>query len=133
MATAARSRTPGQLFALTFGLLYLVIGIAGFFVETDFLTENGAKLLLFPVNGLHNVVHIALGVVWLGGSGSASAARGVNLLLGVVLLLVALLGFLGMLDFLSIRTAGSPDNFLHLVSGALALYFGATAARVATR
>ena len=134
MATRASTRTPGQLFALVFGVVYLLIGIAGFFVESDFTTENGAKLLVFPVNGLHNVVHIAVGLLWIGGSSSASTAKSVNTLIGVVYLLTALLGFLGMLKFLSIAKGfGGADNWLHLVSGALALYFGTAGAGVRSR
>lgn len=68
-----------------------------------------------------------LGVGWLASSRTAAAAKGVNTLFGVVLLLVALLGFTGIdlvHTLLNITESTDPDNFLHLVTGGLALYFG---------
>lgn len=131
MATVERTgmaaRTPGQTFALVFGVVYLLIGVAGFFVTgfDDFAAKSyGEKLLLFPVNPLHNIVHIVVGAMWIGGSRTPAGAKSVNLLIGVVYTLVAILGFAGVLNFLAIKDAGSTDNWLHLVSGLLSLGFG---------
>ena len=52
-----------------------------------------------------------------------------------MLLLVAVLGFLGlgfMETLLNIRGSGDPDNFLHLVTGTIALYFGTAGDRATT-
>ncbi|MGH2757357.1 MAG: DUF4383 domain-containing protein [Actinomycetota bacterium] len=135
MATAG-TKTAGQTFAMVFGLVYLLVGIAGFFVATEFTggsTED--KLILFPVNHLHNIVHIAIGAILLAGSRTAAQAKTMNMLVGAVLVLVAILGFLGldfMKDLLNIHGSGSADNWLHLATGALALYFGTTGATVST-
>ncbi|MDQ3878775.1 MAG: DUF4383 domain-containing protein, partial [Actinomycetota bacterium] len=89
------------------------------------------KLILFPVNYLHNVVHIAIGALWLIGSRTQASAKTVNTLIGAVYLLVALLGFTGvdvMHTLLNIHSSGDADNFLHLASGAAALYFGTAGA-----
>lgn len=127
MATAA-SRTPGQTFALVFGVVYLLVGIAGFFVASEFTGgSTDDKLILFPVNHLHNIVHIAIGGLLIAGARTAAGAKSANTLVGAMLLLVALLGFLGldfMHDLLNIHGSGSADNWLHLATGALALYFG---------
>lgn len=132
MATAGTARTPGQTFALVFGAVYLLVGILGFFVADSFTGgDESDKLILFPVNHLHNLVHLAIGALWLMGSRTAAAAKQMNMLIGVVYVLVAVLGFLGlgfMADLLNINSAGSADNFLHLASGALALYFGTAGA-----
>ena len=131
MATAARTRTPAQTFALVFGAVYLLIGVAGFVVTgfDNFAGETyGEKLILFPVNPLHNIVHIGVGALWLGAAGKHASAKNVNVLIGVVYGLVAILGFAGLLKFLAIENAASADNFLHLVSSALALYFGTAGA-----
>jgi hypothetical protein len=127
-------RTTAQKFALTFGVVYVLIGLLGF-VVTGFDNFAGKtfedELLVFPVNPLHNVVHIALGAIWLGGAGRPDLARQVNVLMGVALGLVTILGALGVLEFLAIDSFGSPDNFLHLVSAALSLYFGTAGAEAA--
>ncbi len=127
---AGSARTPGQLFALVFGAVYLIVGIAGFFVTTQFFGETGEELILFEVNGFHNVVHILVGALWLGGSRTPSSAKSVNLLIGVVYLAFAVLGFFGALDELISHNAS--DAILHLVSGGLSLYFGTAGSGVRT-
>jgi hypothetical protein len=134
MATRAGNKTPAQLFALAFGVVYLAVGIVGIFVTKGFgnfaheHTANYDKtLLIFHLNPLHNIVHIVLGLVWIGAAGRHSAAAGVNTLFGVVLLLVFVLGLFD-LHFLAIDGAGDPDNYLHLATGLLAVYFGTAGA-----
>ena len=129
---ASANRTPGQLYALVIGAVYLLVGIVGFFVASEF-TEGSSddKLIIFRLNHLHNLVHIVLGVGWLVGSRAAAAAKSVNTLFGVVLLLVAILGFTGidlMHTLLNITESTDPDNFLHLVTGGIALFFGTVGA-----
>ncbi|HEX2241564.1 MAG TPA: DUF4383 domain-containing protein [Actinomycetota bacterium] len=135
MATA-ETRTPGQTFAMVFGVVYLIVGVAGFFVAEEFTGGSpDDKLILFPVNHLHNIVHLAVGALFLYGSRTAAQAKTINTLIGVVYLLTALLGFTGielMADLLNIHSSGDADNFLHLVSGALALYFGTAGGGAAT-
>jgi uncharacterized protein DUF4383 len=130
MARAA-TRTPAQLFALVFGAIYLLVGILGFVVTgfDDFASEvYGEELIFFPVNPLHNLVHLATGALWLGASSNHSSAKSVNLLIGVVYTLVAVLGFAGVLKFLAIEGAGSADNWLHVATAVLAIYFGTAGA-----
>lgn len=129
MATSTGTRSNAQLFALIIGVVYLAVGVVGFFVTGfgNFAGEVGDKLIIFHINGLHNVVHILLGVVWIGASGSHSAAKGINTLFGAVLLLVFVLGLFD-LKFLAIHNAGDPDNYLHLVTGLLSVYFGTAGA-----
>lgn len=129
---ASATRTPGQMYALVIGAVYLLVGVAGFFFASEF-TEGSAddKLIVFRLNHLHNLVHLGLGVGWLAASRTAAAAKSINLLYGVVLLLVAVLGFTGidlMHTLLNIAESTDPDNFLHLVTGGLALYFGTAGA-----
>lgn len=130
MATAAGNRTPAQLFALVFGAVYLLVGILGFFLTGfgDWTDKTGETLIIFPVNGLHNVVHVLLGIIWIGAAGRHETAKSVNMAFGVVLALVAVLGFAGVLEFLAIKDASSPDNFLHLVTAVLSIYFGSAGA-----
>ena len=130
MTTTVSTRTNAQWFALVFGAVYLIVGIAGFFVTgfDGFTAETyDEKLIIFPVNPLHNVVHVVLGLGWLGAASSPSAARAVNTLYGIILILVGVLGMLKVLQFLAIEDAASADNYLHLGSGILSLAFGTVA------
>jgi len=132
MATRTGSaKSPAQMFALVFGVVYLLVGILGFILAPD----EGDKLFgVFQVNLLHNIVHLAVGALFLAGSAAHGRAKQVNMLVGVVYGLVALLGFANILveDLLD---ANAADDFLHLASAVLALYFataGAEGGRPAT-
>jgi hypothetical protein len=115
MATAGTAKTPAQTFALVFGAVYVLVGILGFFMDPI--------LGIFEVNTLHNVAHLAVGGLFLMGSRTHPMAKQVCLIIGVVYGLLAILGFLGVLvgDLLDANTA---DDFLHLGTAAIALYFG---------
>jgi len=136
MARAVGAKTPAQIFALAFGAVYLIVGIIGFAV-TGFDNFAGKtyddQLIIFPVNPLHNVVHILLGAVWIGAAGNHSNAKSINVVFGIVLALVAILGLAGILEFLAIEDAGSADNYLHLATAALAIYFGTAGSQMAAR
>ena len=121
-----RFRTPVQIFSLVFGIVYVLAGLAGFLVTgfRGFAESAGQTLIVFGLNPLHNIVHILIGAAWIVASRSESSSRNVSLALGFALGLVAVLGFIGALRFLAIESLADPDNFLHLVTAALALYFG---------
>jgi hypothetical protein len=129
-ATGLRAWTPAQRFAAVFGVVYLLVGLAGFALTgvTDFSEHNHATLLIFAVNPLHNIVHLVLGVVWLAAAARHSTARVADIALGVVLGLVTVLGFVGVTDMLGMSGFADPDNFLHLATATLSLYFGSVAA-----
>lgn len=139
MATAAGTnrgvrggKTPAQTFALVFGIVYLAIGILGFAVTgfDNFFGETfDQKLILFPVNPAHNIVHILIGAAWLAGSRRHDSAKMVNTVIGVAYLAFFLLGLLGALKWLAIESGfETADQYLHLISGALSLYFGTAGA-----
>ena len=129
-AAGVRAWTPAQRFAAVFGLVYLVVAVAGFALTgvSDFAGHHHHTLLIFAVNPLHNVVHLVLAVVWLAAVPRHRTARLANLALGVVLGLVTVLGFVGVTDMLGMSGFADPDNFLHLATATLALYFGSVAA-----
>src|ERR1700712_1134852 len=128
--TGLRAWTPAQRFAAAFGVVYLVVGLAGFALTgvSDFAGHHHHTLLIFAVNPLHNVIHLVLGVAWLAAAPRHRTARLADLAIGVVLGLVTVLGFVGVTDMLGMSGFADPDNFLHLATATLALYFGSVAA-----
>lgn len=109
------------MYALVFGAVLLVLGVAGFFWETSFAVGTSAGveqdflLDAFAVNGWHNLVHLLTGVLGLVAATNYAYARAYALGLGVVYALVALLGFVAasednLFGLLAINTA---DNLLH--------------------
>lgn len=128
--SGVRAWTPAQRFAAVFGVVYLLVAVAGFVLTgfSDFAGEDHHTLLIFAVNPLHNVIHLALAVGWLAAAPRHRTACAANLGIGVVLGLVTVLGFLGGLGMLGMAGLADPDNFLHLATATLALYFGSVAA-----
>jgi uncharacterized protein DUF4383 len=119
------TRTPGQLFALAFGAVYVLIGILGFITP---LVPGGKLLGIFGINPLHNIIHLAIGALFVLGSTSAAMAKTINLIVGVVYLLVGVLGLFSVVVPGLIANNG-PDTALHLATGALAVYFGTAGAK----
>jgi len=123
-------RSPAQLYALVFGVVLVAAGILGFFYEASFSSgddaERDAVLGILDVNGWHNVVHIASGVVGLAVVGSYSNARMYALGFGAIYVVVAILGFIygngdEIFDIIPVNT---EDNVLHALIGISGLAAG---------
>ena len=128
---AAAARTPAQTFALVFGVAYLAVGILGFAVtgfDRFFAESYEEKLLIFSLNPAHNVVHVLIGAAWLVASRAHATAKTANVAIGAAYLLVFVVGIFGALRWLAIDDGLVPDQWLHLVSGALSVYFGTAGA-----
>jgi vacuolar-type H+-ATPase subunit I/STV1 len=125
---------PVQRFAQVFGAVYLLVGLLGFTFTGfgGFAATSDDKLLLFGVNPLHNIVHLAVGALWLASSRSEASARAVSILIGAVYLVVGVLGlFINGSSDLNILNINQPDNALHFASAALGLYCGLAGRRPA--
>ena len=73
--TGRLTDSPNRLVAAVLGVVYLLIGVLGFIVTgfEDFAsTDTNETLLGFELNGLHNVVHLAIGAVLLAASRAVS-------------------------------------------------------------
>jgi hypothetical protein len=129
-------RTRAEQYALIVGLTLVVAGIMGFFWEPKFTDDKSVRdgvLGILDVNGWHNVVHLATGLLGLAAfAAGAAACRQYAYGLGVVYIAVAIWGFIiGDGDsILSIIPVNTEDNFLHLLIGLVGL--GAGAASTAT-
>jgi hypothetical protein len=123
-----------RTFALTFGIVFLVVGVAGFIPGLvqplheghPEVMGNGRLLLgLFPINELHNAVHILFGIWGLAASrstgGAVLYARSVAIIYG--LLMVA--GFIPTLNTLfGLVPLYQNDIWLHALLALVAAYFG---------
>lgn len=115
-------RSLNQTLALTFGAVYALVGVIGFFVSSadGFAGDDGGKLLgIFGVNGLHNIVHLLIGVALVLASRTHAAARSTNLTIGAVYILLAVLGPFINDTALDIVALNGPDHVLHALSGVL--------------
>jgi glucose uptake protein GlcU len=114
-------RTLNQALALAFGAVYALVGVLGFFVSSnvDFAGKNGASLLGFDVNGLHNIVHLLIGVALIAAARTHASAKATNLTIGAVYVLLAVLGPFINNTAVDIIGLNGPDHFLHLASGVL--------------
>src|SRR4051812_35795020 len=120
-----RTWTPAQRFALIFGAVYVVVGLAGFAVTGlhDFTGMHHDKLVIFSVNPAHNVIHLALGLAWLAAAPHHRAAKAVNLIIGVVLALVGVRGLSGGITIWGLWGRAARDNSLPRATAPRALYF----------
>jgi hypothetical protein len=114
-------RTLNQTLAMAFGAVYALVGLLGFAVsgDVDFAGQDGASLLGFDVNGLHNIVHLLIGVVLLAASRTHAVAKSVNLTIGAVYVLLAVLGPFINDTAADIIGLNGADHLLHLLSGVL--------------
>jgi len=118
------------MFALAFGVVYLVVGLVGFAITgfDNFASQTDEKLLIFAINPLHNVAHIGVGALLLIGSSRHETAKSMNLMVGIVYLLLGILSLAGGVIVEDILNNNSADTFLHLATAALAIYFGTAGA-----
>ena len=93
-----------RAFAYIFGVVFLLVGIAGFIPaltpahsHPDVSMEAflGLELGLFPVNLLHNLVHLLFGLWALIAASSISASRVYFRSVAVIYALLAVLGLIG--------------------------------------
>ena len=118
-----------QRIATIFGVVFLLVGALGFTATGMHMGMNmdaaSAPLLLglFPVNALHNIVHIVFGVwgIWAGRAAGRAVAYALGS--GAVYMLLAILGMLTP-TLLGIVPIGGYDVVLHLVLAVVLAGFG---------
>ena len=109
--------------AMLVGWVLLVVGVLGF--VPGITTTDGLLLGIFQVNGLHNIVHIATGLValYLASKGEEGSQMFFKVF-GVIYAIVAVLGFFSEGPILGLIAHNTADTWLHIVIAVVALYLG---------
>lgn len=121
--------TTVQKIALALGVGLLLAAVAGFLTTGGMQMqpanpETAPKALgLFPVNLLHNIVHLVFGLWGLVASRGFDAAKVFARVTGTVYAILVPLGFIAPNGFGMIPIGGT-DPWLHLVLAAPLFYFG---------
>lgn len=148
-SNAATGRTGSgstwtQKGALVFGVVFLIVGIAGFIpgLTMDMGTMSAAGdgsmahlLGIFQVSVLHNIVHLLFGIVGLVAARSARGARLYLLVGGIVYAVLFVYGLFtanmtSAANFVPLNTA---DNALHAVLAVAMIVLGVVLPRVGAR
>lgn len=121
-------RSPAQTYALVIGAALTVAGIVGFLYSSSF-GEPGhtdAVLGVLDVNGWHNLVHLATGLLGLAVARSYFGARRYAIGFGVIYALVAIWGLVigDGHSILGIIPINSEDNVLHALIAVAGLAAG---------
>lgn len=110
-----------QRVAQVFGWIFVVIAVVGFVVTGTSMDPDPAtapRLLgLFPVNVLHNLVHLGFGAWGIVAARSFPAARTYARVAGGIYLVLAVLGFIIPTTF-GLIPIGGHDIWLHALIGA---------------
>ena len=127
-ASFAGDKTPAQIYAYAVGAVLLLVGLIGFAADSAFDTGqgiDGGKLLgIFEVNGIHNLVHLASGLLLLAVAPKRATARAGVIAFGLVYGLVTLIGLIDGEDVLGLIPVNPADNVLHIALTAAALVAG---------
>jgi hypothetical protein len=123
-----------QKFARIYGITFLVVGAGGFIPgltpphdHPDLIVDaaSGLELGLFPVNVLHNIVHIAFGAWGLGASRSFESSRFYARVVAVAYGLLTLLGLIPATNTaFGLVPIYGHDVWLHALLASVAAYFG---------
>lgn len=108
-----------KIYAQVLGAVLTLVGILGF---VPALTPSHNLLGIFAVDPIHNVIHLASGLVGLAvGFGAAQYSKWYAGVFGAVYALVTVVGFVQSTTVLGLITVNPADNFLHAAIAAASL------------
>lgn len=119
-----------QRVAPFFGLLYITIGIVGFFVTGfgNFVQNTGDTLIGFHINPMHNLVHLLIGLflIALATRPATAVAEGAIMGVGLFYIVAFVIGSIAKdnLTIISMYGYGDLENYNHLVNGVALLSLG---------
>jgi hypothetical protein len=128
--------TTIQKLAAGFGVVFILVAIVGFIAPGGMAMQPtdpalAAKALgIFPVNLLHNVVHLIFGVWGLAASRNWEGSKQFFTIAGVIYAVLTIVGFLSPSGFNLVPLGGS-DIWLHCLLAIVMLAIGYTAKPVA--
>ena len=123
-------------FDLIVGIVYLVIGIAGFipglvqgqdYPDLAVDAGSGALLGLFPVNVVHHLVHLLVGILGIAAYRAFESARLYSRGLAIVYGVLAVMGLIAAANLhtmFGLTPLFSHDVWLHAGTAIIAAYFG---------
>jgi Domain of unknown function (DUF4383) len=123
-------------FALIAGIVYIVVGVLGFVPALLSSPPPGAPSLrvpaeygylfgLFPVNVLHSLVHVAIGIWGVIAWRTLGAARTFAASVAIIFAVLTILGLIPRANTLfGILPLFSHDIWLHALTAIIAAYFG---------
>lgn len=109
-----------KVLAILFGIILIAVGLLGFMPS---VTPGSRLLGLFLVSPIHNVVHLATGIIALLAASTYRYSRAFFQVFGVLYALLTLFGFI-LRGNLIVMHVNLYDNILHLVIAIVALYIG---------
>jgi hypothetical protein len=125
-----------RTFALLFGIVFLAVGVAGFIPaittaphpgHPDLAVDAnyGQVLGLFPVNILHNIVHILFGLWGLLSYKSFAASKTYAKGVAIIYAVLTIAGFIpGLNTMFGLVPLFGNDIWLHALLALVAAYFG---------
>ena len=111
-----------QKAAQLFGIIFILVGLLGLVTGGTGMSEH-MMLGLFPVNLLHNCVHLAIGVWGVMAAKNQAGATTFCQVGGVLYLVLGVLGFLTA-NPMGLVPIGGNDRWLHLALGVILSYVG---------
>jgi hypothetical protein len=113
------------------GVVYMLVGLGGFLAtEGHHASAHVGHVLMFQVNPLHNLAHLALGGLLLTGAArGAEAARQATIPVGLVYLFLGLLGPLIAGTPANVVAVNGADHVLHMLTAAALLAAGVVMGR----
>jgi len=111
------------------GLALVLAGLLGFLADASFgsgADVQGDELIVFEVNGWHNLVHLGSGALLLAGAPRRASAKLVCLLFGATYAVVTVWGFVDGNDVLGLLPINDADDVLHVALTVIALAAGLT-------
>ena len=122
--------TTLQKLAGVFGVIFIVVAVLGFISPGGMAMAmdptTGMLLGVFPVNLLHNIVHVAFGAWGLIASRNWSGSKSFFTIGGIVYVVLTCMGFLAPTGF-GLVPLGGADIWLHAVLAIAMLGIGLTA------
>lgn len=114
-----------RILAVLMGIAFIFAGVAGYGVMPQFV-ENGLLFGYFEVDTMHNLVHIATGVIAIMCATSFRLSKLFFILFGLIYAAVAGLGFWRQGD-LYMMHVNMADNYLHAGIAVVSLLIGFSA------